>query len=198
MVAVLLAATCVPAGRLQVSSPIRADPDVLVGWRNCESRDPLELGLVRHWLSVREKIDEGIALPDAANARRSIGHVNEADLGHRNVRFSDAIASTGHCMLSQSMCSTQFRKFVQGYTKSAVAGCPASGKWAVLASESEQFRVGLWPTRRPASCGSFGSSHSDMALDFNGIIRVEACLTGATGEELGDDSTDIAARTPRH
>src|SRR5215472_1947291 len=123
VVAVLLAATCVPAGRLQVSSPIRADPDALVGWRNCESRDPLELSLVRHRLSVREEIDEAIALSDAANARRSIGHVNEAGLGHRNVRFSDAIASNGHCMLSQSMCSTQFPKFAQASMERAAAGC---------------------------------------------------------------------------
>jgi hypothetical protein len=91
MVAVLLAAAGVPAGRLEVAVGLGADPDVGPGRRDGELPDPFQdLGLA-DGLAVGIGVGEAFPLGPPPDARRVIGDVAQA----RGLRTFDGIDEDG-------------------------------------------------------------------------------------------------------
>ena len=78
VIAVLLAAARVAAGRLEVAVRARADPDVLVRRRDREGADALQLGRLAHPLAVGADVGEVVADADAPDAGRLVADPDQA------------------------------------------------------------------------------------------------------------------------
>src|SRR5215471_12933661 len=75
MIAVLLAAARVSRRNLDVTALAGTDPHVRPRGRNDERANATECFGIRDPLSINSEIDESLADPSAANARRAVGYV---------------------------------------------------------------------------------------------------------------------------
>jgi hypothetical protein len=88
VVAVLLAALGIAAGRLDVAVAAGADPDIRVGRRDRQRADAGELRLVAHRGALRVEVAEAGAAAAARQARPAIIDVDEAGLRRRRTEVS--------------------------------------------------------------------------------------------------------------
>jgi len=82
VISVLLAPARIATGGLQVAARMRADPDVLVGRRDRQLADPLEIRGVANRLPVRMPIDEALTFADAPDARAVVADINQTRRHH--------------------------------------------------------------------------------------------------------------------
>src|SRR5205085_4309206 len=88
MVAILLAALVVIAGRLDVAVRIGAEPGVAIGGRKADAVQPVDLVAVGDPLSAGVEILPVTALPPARDARQAVIHIAKP-AGHRAVKVRD-------------------------------------------------------------------------------------------------------------
>src|SRR6185503_21217947 len=75
VIAVLLAAARIAAGRLEVAIAVRADPHLFPGRRNRERLDAREDLLVAHCAAARQAVAEAAVVARAGDARRRVADV---------------------------------------------------------------------------------------------------------------------------
>src|SRR4051794_12171015 len=78
MIAILLAASRIAAGGLQVSARVEANPYVLVRRRYRELRNTRELRFVRYAAIIRQEIDKTVAFPNTPDTGCRVGHVDQS------------------------------------------------------------------------------------------------------------------------
>jgi hypothetical protein len=96
VIAVLLAALVVAAGRLQVAAWVGVDPDIGVGGRNCQSVDPVTLLLIADRRAVRREVGPAASGAPPLNARSVVRGIDEAGgfgVGDRVVRLCHGLAA---------------------------------------------------------------------------------------------------------
>src|SRR5579864_8323268 len=78
VIAILLSSAGVAAGRLDMPSGARADPDVGPGWWDDQALDALQRLLIPDGLPMGIQVGNRLARPPAANSRAQVRYVAEA------------------------------------------------------------------------------------------------------------------------